>query len=136
MVNIDFYARLAGRRQRTAQLTPSGSAQPPEVRDVLADPRVPNVLQPESGEMHQGGEVDQGRPAFWPRRSDAASGDAHLAGLGDDIPAAAGAPLPTAASASDDGDANAADLSGIGDLLAQARAIRLPRAQPSRGSRR
>ncbi|MGH9471748.1 MAG: hypothetical protein ACRD1M_03310 [Terriglobales bacterium] len=61
----DNLAAALMRRVRTAQFTPAGWRQPPEVAGVDADARVPNALQPESGEMTGRGEVEQGRPGFW-----------------------------------------------------------------------
>ncbi len=57
--------KAAARRARTARFTPGGLPQPPEVMGVDADPRVPNPLQPMSGEFEAGHEVDAGRPAFF-----------------------------------------------------------------------
>src|SRR5579885_3099942 len=53
------------RRARTARLTPGGLPQPPEVMGVDADARVPNALQPMSGEFELGREVGDGRPAYF-----------------------------------------------------------------------
>lgn len=58
------YLELAQRRLRTRRLTPGGLPQAPEIMGVDADARVPNVLQPMSGEMTAGGEVSGGVPAF------------------------------------------------------------------------
>ena len=58
------YLELARRRLRTRRLTPGGLPQAPEVMGVDADARVPNVLQPMSGEMTAGGEIAGGVPAF------------------------------------------------------------------------
>lgn len=58
------YLELAQRRLRTRRLTPGGRPQAPEVMGVDADARVPNVLQPMSGEMTATGEVSAGTPAF------------------------------------------------------------------------
>ncbi|MHB8736453.1 MAG: hypothetical protein ACYC6M_14215 [Terriglobales bacterium] len=58
------YLRLMERRGRTALLTPSGLLQPPELVGVDADARVPNVLQPMSGEFTPQGLVDGGDPTF------------------------------------------------------------------------
>jgi hypothetical protein len=58
-------AQSAQRRARTARFTPGGLPQPPEVMGVDADARVPNLLQPMSGEFESGREVDSGKPAFF-----------------------------------------------------------------------
>ncbi|HEY7839193.1 MAG TPA: hypothetical protein VIC54_11410 [Terriglobales bacterium] len=58
------YLELAQRRLRTRRLTPGGLPQAPEVMGVDADARVPNVLQPMSGEMTAAGEIAGGVPAF------------------------------------------------------------------------
>ena len=58
------YRRLLERRDRTALLTPSGLLQPPELVGVDADARLPNLLQPMSGEFTSQGLVDGGAPAF------------------------------------------------------------------------
>ncbi len=58
------YLDLALRRLRTQRLTPGGLPQPPEVMGVDADARVPNVLQPMSGEYAGGRQVADGVPAF------------------------------------------------------------------------
>src|SRR6185312_10548785 len=55
---------IAQRRLRTQKMTPGGRPQPPELAGVDADARVPNPLQPMSGEFADGHEVSGGRPAF------------------------------------------------------------------------
>jgi hypothetical protein len=58
------YLDLAQRRLRTRRLTPGGLPQPPELMGVDADARVPNPLQPMSGEFNSQGEVGGGAPSF------------------------------------------------------------------------
>jgi hypothetical protein len=58
------YSELVQRRWRTQRLTPGGLAQPPELAGVDADARVPNALQPMSGEFSAGALVAAGAPAF------------------------------------------------------------------------
>jgi len=57
--------QAAARRLRTASFTPGGLPQPPEVMGVDGDARVPNPLQPMSGEFEGGAEVDAGRPGYF-----------------------------------------------------------------------
>lgn len=73
---------LAARRTRTSRLTPGGLAQPPEVMGVDADVRVPNALQPMSGEFEPAGEVREGRPGFFGKLMPAPTGIANGVGVG------------------------------------------------------
>lgn len=60
-------------RLAAAFRTPSNWPQPPELAGVDGSVRVPNSLQPMSGEFSQGHEVNEGGPAFF--------APAHLAAL-------------------------------------------------------
>jgi hypothetical protein len=74
-------ANAAARRGRTARFTPGGLPQPPEVMGVDADARVPNLLQPMSGEFASGHEVDNGRPDFFGQDMPAPTGLADGVGV-------------------------------------------------------
>lgn len=52
-------------RLAAAFRTPSNWPQPPELAGVEGSVRVPNALQPMSGEFSQGREVNEGGPAFF-----------------------------------------------------------------------
>lgn len=91
------------RRLRTAQFTPGGMRQPPEVAGVDADARVPNALQPEPGEITAQGEVAAGRPGFFaapmpqPTGTTNNVGGADLSGIGHLLGHVTGAPVGTGA---------------------------------------
>lgn len=53
-------------RLTAAYRTPSGWPQPPELAGVTGSVRVPNSLQPMTGEFASGHEVGDGQPKFFP----------------------------------------------------------------------